>query len=103
MVDNVIGASDRERGGTRDPRGMTGVQASVVNPLVRLAFRLRIPDHAVINKPALALLAEQYAPPERHRDPDVSPREFLDLRDRISAGADARRATAVFVDRMLRG
>ena len=26
MVDNVIGASDRERGGARDPRGMTGVQ-----------------------------------------------------------------------------
>ena len=106
----------------------------MVNPLVRLAFRLRIPDHGeagagtaanlaygvsdvsmtpsarrwgdrriVINTPALALLAEQYAPLERHGDPDVSPREFLNLRDRISAGAEARRAMAVFVDRMLRG
>jgi hypothetical protein len=54
----------------------------------------------VINTPDLA---QRYAPAERHRDPDVSPHEFLNLRDRISAEADARRAMADFVDRVPRG
>jgi hypothetical protein len=111
--DDVIGASHRAPGGAWDPEGMAGVQASVVNPLVRLAFRL------VINTPDLGLLARQYVAAEPQRDPDASPlyadanpaqvaihpgapHEFLNLRDRISAASDARRRRLECIDGILR-
>jgi hypothetical protein len=118
----------------------------VVSPLVRLAFRLRIPDpgDALISRaaqsrggrsgdggePGLRRLRRLDDPSARRwRDRRIvindtlfvaacweavgnaakvvlqpgAPHEFLNLRDRISAEADARRAMADFVDRVLRG
>ncbi len=54
----MIGDSRRERGGARNLRSMARVHASVVNPLVRLAFRLGIGDpcDALIETPRSLLI-----------------------------------------------